>query len=130
LLWTCPWTPATNFLDPAGLDVASADALATNDPKRLLELQLDDLLRTMKPGGGAWLHGNAMRERLGENPLEHGTPDNMSYDEFIASTNDPGDLARIFNATYERSGDEKDAIQQRVRYANAWYEFLIDMIGG
>ena len=48
----------------------------------------------------------------------------MTYEEFISATNDPGDLALVFHALYERSGDNKETLDDRVDFTNTWYKSL------
>ena len=74
----------------------------------------------MKPGGGEWITKNADKY-YAKRPLEHGTSGKMTYEEFISATNDPGDLALVFHALYERSGDNKETLDDRVNFANTWY---------
>jgi hypothetical protein len=54
----------------------------------------------------------------------------MTCEEFISATNHPGDLAQVFHATYERSGDTATMIEKRVQAANDWYDYLFGLIGG
>jgi hypothetical protein len=62
-------------------------------------------------------------------PLNDESLERMTYDEFVSSTSDPGDLSLVFHAAYERSGDGSVGLQERVDAANRWYDFLIDLIG-
>jgi len=48
----------------------------------------------------------------------------MTYEEFISATNDPGDPALVFHALYERYGDNKETLDDRVDFANTWYKSL------
>ena len=47
-----------------------------------------------------------------------------SGEEFIKSTEDSGDLALIFHACYERSGNDKEVLQQRADAADTWYTYF------
>lgn len=46
------WDDATKFLNWANLDAATADNIAQNDPKHLMDLQLKFLVWSMQPGQG------------------------------------------------------------------------------
>lgn len=48
----------------------------------------------------------------------------ISYDEFKASTGDPGELAMAFLLNYERPGDPAATEATRRQYAAYWYEYL------
>ena len=53
------------------------------------------------------------------------SPYTLTYAEYIMSTNNPGDLAKVFNAHYERSIEFQNGIHaNRVEHANAWYEYF------
>lgn len=88
--------------------------LAQNDPKKLMDLQLEYLIDTMKPGAGEWLPSIAASK--------HDAPYKMSYTEFINSKNDVGEWAKIFNSHYERSGTPH--MDSRIDYARGWYDYL------
>lgn len=88
--------------------------LAQNDPKKLMDLQLEYLIDTMKPGAGEWLPSIAASK--------HDAPYKMSYTEFINSKNDVGEWAKIFNSHYERSGTPH--MDSRIDYARGWYDYF------
>lgn len=48
----------------------------------------------------------------------------MSADDFIDSEYGAGDLALVFHASYERSGDGPKELQDRVDAAEKWYEYF------
>jgi len=125
------WTTAKDkFLKDAGLSNIQANNLATSDPKALMDMQIEYLLTTMKPGGGEWIAGEAyVKDHYNACPLDSSTPRLMSYSDYISSNIDAGELALVFQAHYERSGDYKveqieHRLQQRYDYAQDWYIFL------
>ena len=124
------WDPASKVLNSIGVDENSADDMARNNPQRLMELQLEYLIKTCQPGQGEWLSGSSFTQKhYNRMPLQYGTPSQMSFQQFTSSTSNPGDLALVFNATYERSNDyaEKDGVarlQQRYDNANKWYNYF------
>lgn len=50
----------------------------------------------------------------------------LSYEEYNQSKYNPGDLALIFHASYERSGDDTKALQERDDAAMGWYNFFMN----
>ena len=74
-------------------------------------------------GGGEWLPGLAPPFYI-ILPLRYGTSQIMSAAEFATSTADPGDLALVFHAHYERSEDTKEQLQERFDSAKKWYEYF------
>ncbi len=111
------WDDATKFLNWAGLDKNSANNMAKSDAKKLMNLELDFLLSSMKPGGGEWLPSLS---------AQYGSPYKMTYADFIISTKNAGDLALVFHGTYERSHDDATKKQNRIDYANNWYNLIGD----
>ncbi len=81
--------------------VAELDSLATNNPKRLMDAELDWLVQSMKPGQGYFFYSSS---------FNHSGYTTMTYDSFRLSTLDAGTLATIFHDYYERSGDSAAAI--------------------
>jgi len=118
------------FFAWSGLDAEAANEMATNDPKRLMDLQLEFLLYSMtQPGGAehaAWYPSSA--SHYYPVPFVDDTPKKPTYEEFITSTNDPGDLAQVFHAAYEKSGDDADMIGERVDAAHVWYDYLMSLL--
>jgi len=98
--------------------------LAENDPQKLLDIELLFLGKTMCTGGGEWIikGTQAYYDRLQPNCDKSVT--RSSGEEFIKSTEDPGDLALIFHACYERSGNDKKVLQQRADAADTWYTYF------
>jgi RHS repeat-associated protein len=91
------WDDATKFLNWAGLKFDGANEMAKNDPKHLMDLELDILIWSMQPGRGEWLPSLS---------ANYGSPYKMTYEEFITSTKNAGDLALVFHGSYERSSDD------------------------
>jgi hypothetical protein len=104
--------------------IATTNALATDNPKQLMDLQLEHLIwecqPTLHPDYRQWWPNSTQRyyDRLS---LTAGTPGQMTFAEFIASTHSVRDLTLIYHATRLRSGDTAATLQQRINYANEWY---------
>ena len=83
-----------------------------------MDLQLEFLvytsLPTTHPDYRRWLSTS-----------RYNTPYTMSYNEYIASTKNAGELALVFHAHYERSGDTLSSMHDtRVKWANEWYDYF------
>ncbi len=50
----------------------------------------------------------------------------MTMEEFSRAEYDCKDLALVFHATYERSGDNKDQLQERIDNAERWYRYFME----
>jgi len=108
------WTDAgTKILDWANLNYDQANEMASNDPKKLMDLNLEYLVIKMQPGGKEWYPTR-----------EYNSPYKMTYDEYIQSDKDAGDLAKVFHAHIERSGDDDSGIERRASNARKWYNIL------
>jgi len=124
------WTPSgTTFLSWASLDATSVNTMATNNPKQLLDKQLEYLLFSMQLTGGSNPHQGWYPTLAGPHfnklPPNDNSVRNLTWNEFISSTKNPGDLAIAFNAIYLRSSDSGSNIQAlRVNPANTWYTYL------
>lgn len=116
------WSPGKDFLEFVDCSVEKVNDLADNDPVLLMDMQLDYLLETLKPGQGIWLTDSKFTSpHYAKLPLSHGTPEKMTTEEFIESDCDPRDLALVFNACYERSNGGREEIQERANAAKEWY---------
>ncbi|MFA9466995.1 MAG: phage tail tip lysozyme, partial [Velocimicrobium sp.] len=109
------WDDATKFLDWAGLDASLTNKMAKKDSKHLMDLELDFLIWSMKPGRGEWLPSKSTK---------YGSPYQMKYKKFIISTKNAGDLALVFHGSYERSSDDAKRKQNRIDFANQWYDLI------
>lgn len=110
---------ASRFLDYAGLDEDSADQIALQDPKCLLDLELEFIIWECQPKQSIWLQGSAVNK--------YGAPYKMSFSDFIASTNSPSDLALVFHGHYERSSDDQSRRNKRASNAKAWYKYFSNL---
>lgn len=117
------FTPATNYLDYVNLTEEEANDWATHNPQALLLSQLKYLVNTLKPDQRIWLPDSAPRY-YAKLPLSFDTQGKMTSEEYSKSTCDVGDLALVFHASYERSGDGKEGLQNRIKYAYEWYSFF------
>jgi hypothetical protein len=95
-----------------------------------MDLQLEYLLYSAtQPGGAehaAWYPSSS--DGYFPEPFVDDTSRKMTWDEFISSTNNPGDLAQVFHASYEKSGDSAAEIKERVDAALEWYDFLLSLL--
>ena len=93
---------------------------ATENPQLLMDLQLEFFiwsnLATTQSDHREWIA-----------TTDYGSPYKMSYAEYIASEYDVGDLALVFHASYERSGDSEAIKQERVQNAKDWYDYLLSI---
>ena len=92
------WTPsADTFLSWAGLNATSANAMATNNPKLLMDKQLEYLLFSMQPVGnphqGWYPTLPAAEDRFNRLPPSDNSVRNLTWNEFISSTKNPGDFS-------------------------------------
>lgn len=112
------WTPADQKILKwmGGLSPEEANDMAEKEKKKLMDLQLEWLIKTCQPGQGEWLQGKAVSD--------YGSPLKMTFDEFITSDKNPGDLALVFHGHYERSADDERRKQNRIDFANEWYEYF------
>lgn len=108
---------STKFLDWAGLNDETTDNMAKTSPKKLIDLQLEFLIWSCQPTIPAekceWF-----------STTNYDSPYEMTYAEYILSTNDPGDLALVFHASYERSNDTVMIRNERVQNAENWYAYF------
>lgn len=95
---------------------AAANALARNNPKALMDAELDFLIRNCAPGAGNFYPPDS-------SAMQH-TGYRMTFEKFKASTIDAGTLAIVFHDHYERSGDGTTVLNQRKSYAQNWYNNL------
>lgn len=109
-------TPAEDFLPKIGLSIDNIDEYAERKPGELIDLQLKYLISSCQPDQYVWL------SEMGVNI--YGSPYEMAFDEFITSSNNPGELALVFHGHYERSADDEFTQNNRVEYANYWYNYF------
>ena len=114
------WTPATKFFTYIGLESMNAGInevarIAEEDPKKLIDLQLEFLIVSSQPGGGEWLTNLA---------IGYGAKEKMKFEDFVKSTESPAYLCEIFHAHYERSNDLESVIQKRKDFAEEWYRYF------
>lgn len=80
--------------------------------------------------GSSYINGYAECMRINWERLNNAQwikNENMSWDEFVKSTDTPERLSRVFCRNYERPGDPDYA--QRASYARQWYDFLLENPG-
>ena len=110
------FTPAEDFLPKIGFSIDNIDEYAERKPGELIDLQLKYLISSCQPDQYVWL------SEMGVNI--YGSPYEMAFDEFITSSNNPGELALVFHGHYERSADDEFTQNNRVEYANYWYNYF------
>ena len=117
LIQSTPYKGYRKFLDWADLENSDADKMAQDDPKNLMDLQLEYLIYSSQTSTPAEV-------RQWFPTTNYASPYKMSYNEYIVSTNDVGELALVFHGSYERSGDTVQVRENRVGYAEAWYKYF------
>lgn len=135
------WTDkeGNKFLEFAGLKAAEASILSESDPHKMMDMQLDFLLKSfyglkenkeenVKGVEKRWLPDNALKF-YDKMPLSNDGLKGMSVEKFSRSTEDCKDLALVFHASYERSGDDKEILQERVDNAEKWYLYFTKEMG-
>lgn len=127
------WTASKDYLDFAKLTADEVNEMAKNNPQELMDIQLDFFMKTFssQDDGVAlrWYTSN-VEYYYKKYPLSDNVPDKeMNVKTFSESTCNCKDLALIFHASYERSGDDKDGLQERVDAAEKWYLYFTGMWG-
>ena len=74
---------------------------------------------------GRWLVGKGARYQYAKLPLSSGIRGDMTYEEFSRSVYKVRDMTLIFQACYERSGDQKEQLQERIVAAELWYDYFV-----
>jgi hypothetical protein len=110
------WTPATTFLSHFKIDKKEADEIALNSPNVLINMQLEFLVLTSTT--------SCFDTRQWYPTMRFFSPYEMSFNNFITSTNCPRELAAVFHAHYERSADCEDRIRARADYAEKWFNYF------
>lgn len=118
------WTPGSYFLNYASDNgylsdalPATANAMAENNPKQLMNAELECLVWSCQPGNGRFYSPSS------SSPMQH-TGYSMSFATFKASTISVETLAIVFHDHYERSNDSATALNRRKEYAKYWYDTL------
>lgn len=119
------WDDATKFLDYAKIKgedrEEKVDSIAKKNPRRLMELQLRCLIYTSKSI-------TSVDDREWYATTNYNSPYRMSYEEYRESKKNAGKLALVFHGSYERSADDKKRKQNRVNYANKWYDYFSNQL--
>jgi len=130
------WTKKAQFFDFMRIDAAEASELAESNPHKMMDIQLDFLVKSFGDLEGnreenvekvvqGWYKGSAESyyEIL---PISDGVPRQMTVKEFSKAEYNCKDLALVFHASYERSGDGKDDLQERADAAEKWYRYFTE----
>lgn len=114
------FSPPTKFFSWAGIaDSASANKMASDNPQKLMELQLRYLLASAQPGQGIWLANDRAM-------TVYGSPYLMAFSDFAQSNNPVSELALVFHGHYERSSDNAEMLKERIGYAEHLYQLFIN----
>ncbi len=114
------------YMEKQGYTVPNGlNELVRDNPKKAMNCQLDYLMQSKN-----WYYTDEFKRYFdftGSDYEEH-MPDKvqMSFKEFQNSNAAPSCLALIFHASYERSMDTIDAIDERGASAEEWYEYFKD----
>lgn len=118
------FSPATNYLHYVGLETfEEANEWATKCPQALMVSQLKYIVDTMQDGKGVWIT-NKIEKYYAKLPLSDDKLGKMTGKEYSESTGDVRDLALVFHACYERSGDGEEQLKDRVNAAFDWYKYF------
>ncbi len=91
--------------------------MAKNDPKHLMDLELEFLIYSSQSSTPA-------KKREWFKTTGYGSPYSMTFEDYIVSTKNAGDLALVFHGSYERSSDDAKRKQNRIDFANYWYDYF------
>ncbi|EFM12302.1 Peptidoglycan-binding domain 1 protein [Paenibacillus curdlanolyticus YK9] len=113
------WTPARDKILRwmGNLSAEQADHMARNDPKKLMDKQLEYLLIELKE--------TRLDKREWIPTTNYNSPYVMTPEEYIHSDKNVGDLALVFHGSFERSRDSWTFKQARINNAKKWYNFLV-----
>ena len=113
------------YMEDKGYESSNLSDLAVNNPKEAINCQLDYLMNS-----NSWYYSEKFQSYFdfSGSAYEEEMPDKvqMPFDEFQHSDENPACLALIFNASYERSGDDINKIDERGKNADEWYEYFKD----
>lgn len=115
------WSPARDkiFKSLKCETVEDLNKMAMEEPKKLLDEQLKYLIYSSRA-----TTNSGEKEWYATLSLSYGSPYKMTYEEYIVSNCDVGDLALVFHASYERSDRDESEEQRRVESAEQWYEYF------
>lgn len=116
------WDDATKFLNYAvkkgylaNAQPETTNAMALNNPKKLMDAELEFLIWSCQP---------AQSEFFAPKPAMQHTGHSMSFDTFKKSTLKVHTLAIVFHDHYERSQDNATKLNLRGNYAESWFNKL------
>ena len=93
--------------------------LSTNNPNLLMELELEYFIWSCQAS-------TPSDHREWFATLEYYSPYKLSYSEYIEELYSPSEMALVFHASYERSADGKEAIEERSIAAEKWYQHFMN----
>ncbi len=103
--------------------------MAKNNPQELMDSQLDFIMQSLGNGENGvacrWAAKPAT-SRYYKLPFYGDISPKMTVEEYRQSTCDPRDLAMVFHASYQRSGDDAAKLQERVDAAERWYRYFTE----
>ncbi len=124
------WTPAQDYIDfLGGLSEAELNKMAKNNPQELMDSQLDFIMKSLdneENGVACRWAAKPATSRYYKLPFYGDISPKMTAEEYRQSTCDPRDLAMVFHASYQRSGDDAVKLQVRVDAAERWYRYFTE----
>lgn len=93
--------------------------LSTNNPNLLMELELEYFIWSCQAS-------TPSDHREWFATLEYYSPYKLSYSKYIEELYSPSEMALVFHASYERSADGKEAIEERSIAAEKWYQYFMN----
>ena len=122
------WSPSEDYMKFAGMEPADLHEMAKNDPQGLMDKQLEYLVESFGSQDPSIIRRwyETSEDRYYKISPSENVPRKMSIETFSQSTYDSKDLALVFHASYERSGDNKEQLQERMDAADAWYQYFTE----
>lgn len=112
----CQWTPSKLFLERNSLKASKANKLANKKPNKCISQQLKYMWKTMST------KDSDVKEWFPSMGVEYyNSPFKLEAREFVKSKKKPGELAKVFCASYLRPYDITQKMKAREKRAIAWY---------
>lgn len=112
------WATSADFLKSIGLSANEVNSLAEQNPKELMDIQLEYIVGTI-PYGKNW-YINLAEKYYDRYPLRGGTSGNITGEAYTKLQGNIGDMALIFAFCYERPEFNDEKTRMRIRSAYKW----------
>lgn len=122
------WSPSEEYISFVGISHKSKlNEMAKNSPQELMDSQLDYIMQSLGNGENGVMqrwYENLAPIYLKKKSFVGEVPSNMTVEDYKESKCNSGDLALVFHASYERSGDGEKELNIRVEAAERWYRYF------